>query len=167
MEDTGEAKSLAELPAAEPNVVKKSIIRTTIKNENLLAKKMESNRIKKANRKNTSHLKSKIERSNKNNGILSNKIEQSIARANYIQKYRKADWDKINKEINSGAVMNEDDDSLQTKKQIERDEEDKYVKQFFSEGNDKNEEEDENQVTSSNASPAQGNKFAILDEIEA
>lgn len=158
---------MAELPAAEPNVVKKSIIRTTIKNENLLAKKMESNRIKKANRKNTSHLKSKIERSNKNSGILSNKIEQSIARANYIQKYRKSDWEKINKEINSGAVMNEDDDSLQTKKQIEREEEDEYVKQFFDEDNDKKDEGDESQDTGPNASQAQGNKFAILDEIEA
>ncbi|CCE83848.1 Piso0_004438 [Millerozyma farinosa CBS 7064] len=128
---------------------------------------MESNRIKKANRKNTSHLKSKIERSNRNSGILSNKIEQSIARANYIQKYRKADWEKINKEINSGAVMNEDDDSLQTKKQIEREEEDEYVKQFFDEDNDKKDEGDESQDTGSNDYSAQGNKFAILDEIEA
>lgn len=107
----GEAQALERLPRQENSDVRKSIIRTTIKNENLLAKKMERSMIKKQNKKVTSTLKSKTERSSKLEGVLSAKIQQSIDRARYVQGLRKAGWDEINKGLRIRNLNNDIVDS--------------------------------------------------------
>lgn len=86
-----EAKKLANIPKGEDNEVRKSIIRTTIKNENLLARKMESKVKKKQPKK-------KLLRASNLDGVLASKIQQSIERAKYVQGARKAGWEQINKE---------------------------------------------------------------------
>ncbi|EGW35645.1 uncharacterized protein SPAPADRAFT_48619 [Spathaspora passalidarum NRRL Y-27907] len=166
IEFTNEEKSLETVPKAEPDL-KKTIIRTTIKNENLLAKKMENSRVRKhQNKKKTSSLKHKVERNEKLSGVLSGKIENSIKRAKYVQSTRKAGWDQINKSIvvNDSAVLNildDDDDDVtpeKTQEQIEREEEDEYVRQFYEGDSEKTEEP---KIASS------ANRFALLDEAEA
>lgn len=167
MAEEGEAKDLSKVPKTESDEVKKSIIRTTIKNENLLAKKMENLKIRKSNqnKRKTSSLKHKLDRSDKLSGVLSTKIEQSIARAKYVQSARKSGWDQINKSI---TIKN--DIVLETKvttgpvekseMEIEKEEEDEYVKEFFGEDAEKEEEEESKPVST-------GNVFALLDEAEA
>lgn len=91
--EEGDGKDLHKLPRAEPQAVKKSIIRTTIKNENLLARKMEALKIKK-NKKPTKSLRSQTV---DKQGVLLAKIAQSIARAKMVQNARKAGWDQINR----------------------------------------------------------------------
>lgn len=89
--------------------MRKSIIRTAIKNENLLAKKMESLRVKK-NTKKTSSLKHKLQRSSKLDGVLGTKIEQSIARARFVQGSRKAGWEQINKSLTVTITSSKQDE---------------------------------------------------------
>ena len=122
---------------------------------------MENLKIRKANRKKTSALKHKLERSNKVDGVLQSKIEQSIARAKYVQTARKSGWEQINSKID---ILGASEEALKKKsaKEIEREEEDAYVDQFFKGYQQK--EDDSNQevpVTS------QGNVFAALEETEA
>lgn len=140
--------------------MKKSIIRTSIKNENLLAKKMENLRVKKANQRKTSALKHRLDRSNKVDGVLQSKIEQSIARAKYVQGARKSGWEQINSSIDaasSGAT-----EAKKTAKQIDREEEDAYVDQFFKDDAEETAEKEEPSVLFSS-----GNAFAALEETEA
>lgn len=162
-----EAKDLASLPKAESDDVKKSIIRTTIKNEGLLNKKMENQRIKKMNRKKTNSLKHRLERSNKVDGVLSTKIEQSIARAKYVQNSRKSAWDQINKGISiaNGLVENEEP-SEKSEEQIEKEKEDAYVQQFF-EGDSNKQEQSTDDNTPSKPDNKNMNRFALLEESEA
>ncbi|ODV79007.1 uncharacterized protein CANTADRAFT_26088 [Suhomyces tanzawaensis NRRL Y-17324] len=155
-------KELEKLPKAESDGVKKSIIRTTIKNENLLNAKMESSRVKK-NKKKTNSLKHRLERSDKLSGVLSTKIEQSIARAKYVQNARKAGWDQINKNIKN-ELIDEKRREIElsgkaplTEQELEQEAEDEYVKNFYQD------DEQEEEVKPQN--PA--NKFALLEETEA
>ncbi|CUM53979.1 unnamed protein product [Debaryomyces tyrocola] len=167
VEDLGEAKDLASLPKPESDDVRKSIIRTTIKNEDLLNKKMENQRIKKMNRKKTNSLKHRLERSNKVDGVLSTKIEQSIARAKYVQNSRKAAWDQINKGISTtNELVDNDESSEKSEEQAEREEEDAYVQQFFEDDSGK-QKDDTSDNTSSNSNNKNMNRFALLEESEA
>lgn len=93
--EDGDAKDLSKLPKAEPELVKKSIIRTTIKNENLLAKKMEMLKARKTAPKNLSKARKQL--AEHKLGILEAKITLSIARARMVQGARKAGWEQINK----------------------------------------------------------------------
>lgn len=136
------------MPKAEDDSVRKSIIRTAIKNENLLAKKMELLRVKKntATRK-TSSLKHKLQRSSKLDGVLGNKIEQSIARAKYVQSARKAGWDQINRSIGPASLKAGADKTPET--------------------DDKDASETHEGPPSSVTAHDFRNKFALLEEAEA
>ncbi|KAI5965800.1 ECM1 [Candida pseudojiufengensis] len=151
--------------------LKKSIIRTQIKNENLLNKKIESSKIKKNNKKKSSTIKTKLERNNKLAGILENKIDSSIARASYIQKARKSNWDKTNSNIEIKNHLSDDFKIEQPEKELTEEEilklkEDELVRDFYKdeEINDENEEKDENDDDKPDLS---NNKFALLEEVEA
>ncbi|EMG48325.1 ECM1 Shuttling pre-60S factor ECM1 [Candida maltosa Xu316] len=167
-EGSGEAKSLESLPR-ENSEVKKSIIRTTIKNENLLTKKMELSKVKKASsKKKTSALKHKLERSSKVSGILATKIDQSIQRAKYVQNARKSGWDKTNQSIKienhlAEELRNAVKEKELTQEEIDKMEEDEYVKDFYAKDEPKEEQEQEEEKTSSLGS----NRFALLDDVEA
>lgn len=161
----GEAKSLASVPKAENSDVRKSIIRTTIKNENLLAKKMEKDAIrKKSNKKKTSALKHKLGRGLKLDGVLASKIQQSIDRAKYVQTARKLGWDQINKGLNVKTVEElRKQDKLEkprTEEEMEMDEEDAYVEEFFKDTKSTPEEAKTERKPDQNA-------FALLEETEA
>lgn len=160
--EISEAGDTADLgPVKEENDdVRKSIIRTTLKNENLLNKKMESLRIKKVNRKKNNALKNKLERSVKLDGVLATKIEQSVSRAKYVQDLRKSGWDEINKGI---AIKNDlvEVAPVKTAEQIEKEDEDAYVDQFFEKENDKK------AAAAYKAKNALSNSFALLEEEEA
>lgn len=159
IDEEGEAKELKNVPKPEMDDVRKSIIRTTIKNENLLAKKMENLKIKKTNKKKTNNLKSKLERSSKLDGVLSSKIEQSIARAKYIQALRKAGWDQINSNITiTNNMVDTHVPQEKSDAQVEKEAEDEYVNQFF------NEEPKEKTPTYVKSS---ANRFALLEEEES
>lgn len=82
------------------NDIKKSIIRTTILNENLLNKKIEKKKPKKLN----NSIKHKMEKNTKLQGVLDAKINQSIERHKFVSNKRKMDWDKINKELKEEVV---------------------------------------------------------------
>lgn len=159
----GEAKSLASVPKTENSDVRKSIIRTTIKNENLLAKKMENDAIrKKANKRKTNSLKHKVDRNLKLDGVLATKIQQSIDRAKYVQNARKLGWDQINKGLNVKpveATKTEEKPKLEEEMAIE--EEDAYVEEFFSGSKPAEENEEKAQ-----RKPDQ-NAFSLLEEAEA
>lgn len=156
----GEAKLLENIPKAENDDVKKSIIRTTIKNENLLAKKMEMEKIKKkGNKKKTSAFKSKTDKGLRVEGVLASKIQQSIDRARYVQSARKAGWDQINKtiQIKNDLLENAPQPAAEpTAEEMEQQEEDDYVDEFFN--NEKKVEETPKVLK---------NAFALLDETEA
>ncbi|KAK6459385.1 Alb1-domain-containing protein [Scheffersomyces xylosifermentans] len=168
IDDEGEARDLSNLPKSESDDVKKSIIRTTIKNENLLQKKMENSKVKKTmNKKKTNSLKHKLERSDKLSGVLSTKIEQSIARAKYVQSSRKAGWDLINKTITIKNNMVEENNSTpttteKTEEEMEQDAEDEYVKNFFDGEKEESKDEEDKPVR-----PNSANAFALLEETEA
>lgn len=156
IEDEGEAKELASIPKAESSDVKKSIIRTTIKNENLLAKKMENSKIRKskASTKKTNTLKKKIDRSDKLSGVLSTKIEQSIARAKYVQSARKANWSQIDKSALEGMSVNIsalEKPKPKTEAELEKEEEDAYVADFYND-----------ETTEQPALVTSNNRFAVL-----
>lgn len=153
----GEAKDLAKVPSETSRDVKSSIIRTTITNERLLEKKMETKRIKKFNRKKTSNLKRKADRSEKVDGILAAKIAQSISRAKYIQHLRKSAWDQINKEIEvNNLLIDEDQNEEKSERDLEKEAEDRYVQSFF--------EDNDDSVKKLVSSERNKNIFAILDE---
>ncbi|CAH6721601.1 hypothetical protein CLIB1444_06S05908 [[Candida] jaroonii] len=97
--ESEEAKELAKVEKNN-NDIKKSIIRTTILNENLLNKKIEKKKSKKLN----NSIKHKIEKNTKLQGVLDTKINQSIERHKFVSTKRKMDWDKINKEIKDEVV---------------------------------------------------------------
>lgn len=164
-----EDKELASIPKSESDDVKKSIIRTTIKNEELLNKKIENLKIKKINKKKTNNLKHRFERSGKVEGVLGKKIEQSIERARYVQNSRKSGWDQINKGIElTNNLVHRDEQPEKTKEEVEKEEEDSYVEKFFN--NDSTEQDDmsvkkedqDNYVKNGNK-----NRFSILEESEA
>lgn len=122
---------------------------------------MENLRIRKANKRKTSALKHKLDRSSKLDGVLQSKIEQSITRAKYVQGARKAGWDQINSGI-SILNANIDEKPQKTDAQIEREEEDAYVDQFF-----KDDEETEDSENAAVLATSSGNVFAALEETEA
>lgn len=138
-----EDRSLEKVPRAENDDVKKSIIRTTIKNENLLVKKMEKDKIrKKSNKKLNNSLRNKADRSTKVEGVLATKIQQSIDRAKFIQTTRKAGWDQINRTLNIKPVSESTETKAveKTEEEMEQDAEDAYVKDFYADlKNDGNE----------------------------
>lgn len=152
-------KLLQNLPKAENDDVKKSIIRTTIKNENLLAKKMEMEKIKKkGNKKKTSAFKSTHEKGIRVEGVLASKIQQSIERARYVQTARKSGWDQINKtiQIKNDLVEKMPEIAEPTEEQTEQQEEDDYVDEFY---NNEKKVEEKPKVAK--------NAFALLEETEA
>lgn len=150
--------------------MRKSIIRTTIKNENLLAKKLELEKIKKKGTKRKGNLlKHKVDRNSKLDGILATKIQQSVDRAKYIQNARKSDWDRINTNINIVNHFAEDNKPSElTEKQKEKAEEDAYVEQFFADDSEPAETANpENHQQTSESKPSDGNRFSLLEEQEA
>lgn len=154
---------MEKIAKSENNDVKKSIIRTTIKNENLLARKMEMDKIrKKGNKKLNNALKHKSDRGTKVEGILATKIQQSIDRAKFVQHARKSGWDQINKSINIRPSTLENEEPAKTQAQIEQEQEDEYVRQFYT--NDSEPKEEEKKKVDQ---PKNGNVFALLDEAEA
>lgn len=154
-EASGEVRELESVPKAEDSV-KSSIIRTTIKNENLLNKKIEKKLQSKINKKKNNAIRSKIERSDKLSGVLTSKIEQSINRARYVQSSRKAGWEQINKSIK----INEADEVSEepTEEDIEKIEEDAYVEEFYGKSAPE---------SSKKINPKVNNAFAFLEEAEA
>lgn len=123
---------------------------------------MEMDKIRKrGNKKKTSAFKSKNDRGVRVEGVLATKIQQSIERAKYVQSARKAGWEQINKSINIQNL--EAAEPVKTQAQIEKDEEDEYVKQFYMESGDTAEADKEEKP----AAKASGNVFALLDEAEA
>ena len=128
---------------------------------------MENQRIKKINKKKTNSLKHKLERSNKVDEVLSTKIEQSIARAKYVQNSRKAAWDQINKDISTtNDLVDNNEPSEKSEKQAEKEEEDAYVQQFFEDDSGKQKDDTSNN-TSSKPKNTNMNRFALLEESEA
>lgn len=129
---------------------------------------MENQKIKKMNKKKTNALKHRLERSNKLDGVLSSKIEQSITRARFVQNSRKSGWDQINKGINlQNGLVESHEQKEKSDDQIEKEEEDAYVQQFF-------EDEPSDKGASNNGNnAAKGpseqvvNRFSILEESEA
>lgn len=184
-----DAASLEKVPRAESDELKRSIIRTTIKNENLLAKKMEKDKVrKKGNKKLNNSLKHKADRSTKVEGVLATKIQQSIERAKFVQTTRRAGWDQINKTIKIGGVseidLDEDKGSVreqkraeaQAKAQAEKEAEEEYIRYFRAglepAGANKNgtrenngeqeiEKNDDEQLTGVRQMPQ--NRFALLE----
>lgn len=155
----GEAKTLASVPKLASNDVRDSIIRTTIKNENLLARKMENDAIrKKSNKKKTSALKHKLGRTEKLDGVLATKIQQSIERAKYVQTARKLGWDQINKSISIKPAEKTTEEKPKLEEEIQMEEEDAYVEKFFERSKPEKEEA---------ASKPDKNIFAMLEEAEA
>lgn len=165
----GEAKLLERIANTENNDIKKSIIRTTIKNENLLARKMELNRVrKKGNKKNSSADKHKSDRGIKVEGILATKIQQSIDRARFVQNARKSGWEQINKSVNLQPRKENAEELAKTQAQIEKEEEDEYVKQFYIDaGKEEDAGKKEVKKEEAKANALKGNVFALLDETEA
>ncbi|KAK6199423.1 Alb1-domain-containing protein [Scheffersomyces amazonensis] len=180
LNDDGEGKDLSKVAKAENNDVKKSIIRTTIKNENLLMKKMENQKIKKTlNKKKSNAIRHRVERNDKLTGVLANKIEQSIARARYVQATRKAGWDKINKNLTleNNSVTIIDSDSVvhsntpeitpeKTAEDIEKEEEDAYVREFYGQDAAPQDKVEESTDTATPTSSLANNRFALLEETE-
>lgn len=157
-EAAGEVKDLENVPKVNDDV-KSSIIRTTIKNENLLNKKMEKKQLSKINKKKNNALKFKKDRSEKVAGILGEKIEQSISRAKYVQNSRKSGWDQINKSIKIRQSTYTSTEEGPSTDDIEKAEEDAYVAEFFGE---------DNKVSSNKAKIQQNaNAFSLLEEKEA
>ncbi|EGV64285.1 60S ribosomal protein subunit export [Yamadazyma tenuis] len=151
--ESHEAKELQKV-AKQESEVKKSIIRNSILSENLLAKKLESKRNKK--NKVAKNVAGSRARTSNMNGILSAKIQNSVARYNFIKTNRKSGWDKINDDIRRSSNVTENTSTSKSVNQQE--EEDEYVKQFF-EGSGVN-IADETKATPNPRS----NMFALLEE---
>lgn len=177
-----ESTKLAASTSTENDGVRKSIIRTQIKNENLLNKKLESSKVRKLKlKKKSSAIKHKLERSDKLQGILSSKIDASIQRAKYVQSARKANWDKINSSI---EIRNHILDELKqdsspkkelTQEEIEKMEEDEYVRKFYEDDEnvdniDKEDKQDGGENKDGKGNEVEkvlsNNRFALLGEVE-
>lgn len=104
-------------------------------------------------KKKNNAIRSRLERSDKLAGVLGSKIEQSIARARYVQSSRKAGWDQINKNINIRPTAKE-----KTEEELKAEEEDEAVKEFFEGAEEQAEIQKKQKVI---------NAFALLDEAEA
>lgn len=119
---------------------------------------------KKSNKKKTSALKHKLGRGLKLDGVLASKIQQSIDRAKYVQTARKLGWDQINKGLNVKTVEElRKQDKLEkprTEEEMEMDEEDAYVEEFFKDTKSTPEEAKTERKPDQNA-------FALLEETEA
>ena len=103
---------------------------------------------KSTTKKKTSALKHKLERSDKISGILATKIDQSIARAKYIQNARKSGWDKTNQsitlenhlaqELKSASGLGDEEEKKElTQEELDKIEEDEYVKSIFAKKEEK------------------------------
>ncbi|CAK9441343.1 uncharacterized protein LODBEIA_P52120 [Lodderomyces beijingensis] len=169
-------EALSQTPAPENDTVRKSIIRTQIKNENLLTKKLESSKIRKQQRKSTSTLKQKLERNDKLQGVLSSKIDASIKRAKYVQGARRSNWDQTNANIEIRNRMSDEMKSQQAPrdvddKDMEKLEEDAYVRKFYEEvdGQDREGEGegDDERAKSTDQNELGDNRFALLEDVEA
>lgn len=130
---------------------------------------MELDKVKKrGNKKNNSAIKHKNDRGIKVEGILATKIQQSIDRARFVQNARKSGWEQINKTINIETTSGNFEEPVKTQAQIEKDEEDEYVKQFYTDaGKDGEMEKEEVKKEEVKANGSKGNVFALLDEAEA
>lgn len=180
-DEVDEAKDLLKVPKLESNDVKKSIIRTSIKNENLLNKKLDNAKVKKLAKKKNNAIRHKSERFTKLDGVLGNKIDKSMAKARLVHKIRKAGWDKVNGDINinNSTVDNTNKDNHNDQDQMQQ-EEDEYVRQFFEDDNNTNEGNEANEANDGNmddnmddnkrhfnAKDNNLNKFSFLEEAEA
>ena len=125
----------------------------------MLQKKLENQRIKKINKRKSNAKRQKAERSSKHDGILKNKIDQSISRARYIQTSRRSNWDQINESLRNTHKPGEEQSDTGDK---DIEEEDEYVKQFFT-GND----QENVQSKQDNEEGNKLNKFSLLEEAEA
>lgn len=155
------------MPRAESDELKKSIIRTTIKNENLLAKLMEKAKIrKKFNKKLNNSLRHKADRSTKVEGVLATKIQQSIERAKYIQRTRKSGWDQINRTLNMKLSKERKESVLEkTKEDADQEAEDEYVRNFYADVGGVRIEKSEVVQQGKVLKPA--NMFWLLEEIDS
>ncbi|OBA23163.1 hypothetical protein METBIDRAFT_9463 [Metschnikowia bicuspidata var. bicuspidata NRRL YB-4993] len=165
----GEAKALENLPRDENDDVRKHIIRTTIKNENLLAKKMELEKVKKKGNKKLSHtFKHKTEKNSRLEGVLAGKIQQSIEKARYVQTARKSGWDQINKSIVIRTDLTEAPaekaGEAVSEKEAQQKEEDEYVKLFFGD-QATTEEPPQDEAPVAKPKPS-GNIFDMLEETD-
>lgn len=166
-EESNEAKELGKLPKRDSyeDDVKKSIIRSNIINENLLAKKMEK---KKITKRKTNTIRQKSNRFNTTSGILNTKIDQSIARHNFIQQSRKSGWDKINEQINSNKAHQVDENANENDENDENnnnmDEDEQLLQEYFQESNQQGKNESNG---SSKEKQMPQNKFNLLEEAEA
>lgn len=178
-DEVDEAKDLLKVPKLESNDVKKSIIRTSIKNENLLNKKLDNAKVKKLAKKKNNAIRHKSERFTKLDGVLGNKIDKSMAKARLVHKIRKAGWDKVNGDIDiKNSTIDNTNDNNDDQDQMQQ-EEDEYVRQFFENDNNTNEAndipDDGNMDDNSNDNKGQYNskdnnnlnKFSFLEEAEA
>lgn len=183
-DEVDEAKDLLKVPKLESNDVKKSIIRTSIKNENLLNKKLDNAKVKKLAKKKNNAIRHKSERFTKLDGVLGNKIDKSMAKARLVHKIRKAGWDKVNGDINinNSTIDNTNNDNNNDQDQMQQ-EEDEYVRQFFEDDNNTNEGNEGNEANEANdgnmddnmddnkrhynSKDNNHNKFSFLEEAEA
>lgn len=119
---------------------------------------------KRGNKKNNNAIKHKNDRGIKVEGVLATKIQQSIDRARFVQNARKSGWEQINKSIVISTKIEEFEKPEKTQAQIEKEEEDEYVKQFYTDAGNKEavEKKKEEKVNAST-----GNVFALLEETEA
>lgn len=123
---------------------------------------------KRGNKKNNSAVKHKSDRGLKVEGILATKIQQSIDRARFVQNARKSGWEQINKSVNLVLKKEEVEDLAKSQAQIEKEEEDEYVKQFYMDaGKEDDVEKKEAKREEVKAGAMKGNVFALLDEAEA
>ncbi|SCV02526.1 LAMI_0H00188g1_1 [Lachancea mirantina] len=105
-----EAQTLAQLPRAENADLANKIIRTASKNEKLLEDKLRKKertqkKVGKAQKLGSSvrHIdKERLEKALKFTNRLDGKVHKAETRAKYVQRARKAGWDKTNEEIKSG-----------------------------------------------------------------
>lgn len=155
--DDGVALDLAKLPKAEPEAVRKSIIRTTITNENLLVKKMELSKIKKLQPKRHTRQVKRQAAADKL-GVLLAKIAQSVARARMVQAARKAGWDQINKAARASV---EPDQLLVAKLAVKLGSGD-FMDEDINDDADAGDADDEPTVTFAKAA----NPFAALEQDE-
>lgn len=156
------------MPRLENNDVKNSIIRTTIKNENLLAQKMEKDKVRKNNSKKLNNsLRAKTDRSAKVEGVLATKIQQSIDRARFVQGMRKAGWDHINKTINVAMEKEgKEQNDKNAAEQGEKDAKEEYIR-YFRSGLDASEAEKTGAPEfAKQESGKPPNMFSLLEETE-
>lgn len=130
-------------------------------------KKIENQKVKKYNKKKTSSLKHRLDRSVKVEGVLSHKIQESLKRAKYVQNARKSGWEQINKNIDIQNNLSEFEiaETEKTQEQLDQEDEDAYVADVFSNDNKSNDVNNDNKSQNENKNYI--NKFALLEEIDA